>query len=81
MATNTKDYYSRPDGEYFTDEGVKQIPPADTWDNLSVNQLLEVQSYLYDKLWTFRSNPLMNARLQEGINRVQALISLRNSGA
>ena len=81
MATTTKDYYSRPDGEYFTDEGAKQIPPADTWENLSVNQLLEVQSYLYDKLWSFRSNALIAARLQEGLNTVQALISLRNSGA
>lgn len=80
MTTTTKDYYSRADGEYFADEGSKPIPAQDTWDNLSVNQLLDVQSQLYDKIWAFSSNQAIRSRLEVALQKLQALISLRNSG-
>ena len=78
--TTARDYYARPDGEYFVDEGTKPIPPAETWDNLSVNQLIDVQNQLYEKMFAFRQNPVIQARLSEGLQKVQALIALRNSG-
>lgn len=71
-------YFARPDGEYFADQGTKTIPAQDTWENMSVNQLLDVQSQLYDKIWAFSSNPAIRPRLEQALAKLQALISARN---
>jgi hypothetical protein len=70
-------YYDKPDGEVFADVPTKQIASADTWENLSVNQLLEVQSELQLRMWEFRAHPLIPKALQSSLLKLQALISLR----
>jgi hypothetical protein len=75
-----KIYHARPDGEYFTDESQKPTPPRDTWDSLSVNQLLDVQSQLYEKIWAFRTNQAIATQLNTSLQYVQVLISQRNAG-
>jgi hypothetical protein len=67
-----------PDGEYFVDVPRNSyIAPADTWDQLSVNQLIEVKNNLTDKFFSFQSNPAVAKPLAAAIQRVDALISLR----
>lgn len=75
MATRQDEYYSRPDGEQFTDVPTKVIPPADTWVTLSTNQLIEIQVELQSKAWDFRNNPAISAALTTSIQRLQALVS------
>jgi hypothetical protein len=70
-------YYDRPDGEVFADAPTKPIAQADTWENLSVNQLLEVQSELQLRMWEFRAHPSIPKALADSLQKLQALISLR----
>ena len=68
------DYFSRPDGEIFVDVAMKPIPPADTWETLSMNQLIEVQVTLQTRVWDFRANPAIATPLNASIQRLRALI-------
>ncbi len=70
-------YFDRPDGEVFVDVPKQVIPPAETWEGLSVNQLIEVKNELTSRLFQYQSNPAMVKPLQQGIARLDALISKR----
>ena len=72
---NNHDYYNTPDGEVFVDIPSKPIPMADTWDSLSTNELLDVQTVMQTRLWEFKGNPAMVKSIQTGINKLQQLIS------
>ena len=65
--------------ERFVDEAEKQIPPANTWDTLSANQLIDVKIQLEDKLWGFRNQPQISTVLKQSIDRIQRLIAERSS--
>lgn len=65
------------DSEYFVDQPIKPIPPADTWENMSVNQLLEVQSVLTSRAWDFRNNQPVLKGIQSGLSKLEALITAR----
>lgn len=68
------DYFSVPDGEYFVDTTSKLIASPDKWHELSVNQLLEVQTELQNKAWTFRQHPIISSSLQRSLSKLQTLI-------
>lgn len=75
MATTPEEYYKRPDGEVFADVPTKAIPPADTWESLSTNQLIEIQVGLQTRAWEFRSNPAISQALNASLMRLQGLVS------
>jgi hypothetical protein len=64
--------------ERFVDEAVKPIPPKDTWEELTVNELIDVKLLLEDKLWSFASNPVIAPVLKQGIKELTALIASRS---
>lgn len=70
-------YFDRPDGEIFTDTPLQPIPSADTWEGLSVNQLIEVKNTLTTRVFQYQRNPAMLKPLQAGIQRLDALIAQR----
>ena len=59
----------------WVDETTKPIPTADTWDNLSINQLLEVQIQLQERQFQFRNNEAIKKALTPAIARLEHLIS------
>ena len=65
--------------EYFVDVSENPIPPADTWDNLSTDQLIEVKNRLSDNLWKYSKVPAMARSLKVGIARLEHLIQQRLS--
>ena len=66
------------DTERFVDSwSEKPIPSKDTWDNLSVPQLLEVRTQLQDKLWTFQNNPQIATVLKQSVQYITQLIDQR----
>ena len=68
---------NKPDGEYFADVPTNPIAPADTWEELSANQLIEVKNQLTTRLFQYHNNPAMQKPLQAAVARVDALISKR----
>lgn len=60
--------------ERFVDEAVKPIPPMDTWDTMSINDLIDVKIQLEDKLFTFASNPAIAAPLKRSIAKLEKMI-------
>ena len=70
-------YFDRPDGEMFVDTPTQPVPPADTWEGLSVNQLIEIKNTLTTRAFQYQSNPTMLKPLHAGIQRVDALIAKR----
>lgn len=58
----------------WVDQAVKPIPTADTWENLSVNQLLETQSMLQDKAFAFKNNEAITRALKPALAQLEALI-------
>jgi hypothetical protein len=60
--------------ERFVDEAEEVIPPANTWSELSLQQLIETKTKLEDKLFTFSKTPPIAKALQSGISRLQTLI-------
>lgn len=70
-------YFERPDGEIFTDVPQQPIPSADTWEGLSVNQLIEVKNALTTRFYQYQNNPAMVKSLQAGISCLDALIAKR----
>ena len=69
----------RPDGEYFTDEAEKPIPPKNMWDEMTVAELIDVKAQLEEKMWAFGKNPVIVRTLQQGVSQLEALISSRSS--
>jgi len=61
--------------ERFVDEAEKPIPPMNTWDTLSINQLIDVKNQLEDKLWTFRAQPVIAGTLKRSIDSITKLIA------
>lgn len=73
--TPEQKYQGRPDGEYFVDTPTKTIPPANTWQTLSANQLIEIQVNLQTRAWENRNNPAIAMALNASLQRLQALVS------
>lgn len=67
------------ENERFVDEAEKPIPPKNTWDQLSVNEMIDVKNQLEDKLFTFGNNPAIAKVLRQGIEQITALISSSRS--
>lgn len=65
--------------ERFVDQDESPIPPASTWGELSVNQLIDVKLRLEDKAMSFRNTPQIKLVLQQAIQRITALIAERSS--
>ena len=72
---------ARPDGEYFADVPTQPIPPADTWETLSVNQLIEVKNALTNRFYAFQNQPTIAKTLTASIGRLDALIARRLAAA
>ena len=66
------------EGERFVDEAEKPIPPQNTWEELTTNQLIDVQLQLEDKLWSFSKNQVIAKTLQDGLTKLRALIASRS---
>jgi hypothetical protein len=67
------------EGESFVDEARQPIPPANTWDELTVNQLIELKGQLEEKRWAFAKNAVIAKALDEGLAKITLLISSRSS--
>jgi hypothetical protein len=67
------------EGEFFVDQQEKPIPPKNTWDDLTVIQLIDVKVQLQDKLYSFYNNPAIARVLKQSIAELEALISSRSS--
>lgn len=65
------------DGEYFVDVPRNPIPHADTWKDMSINQLIDLKTMLQSKLYEFASNKVIAQSLQQSVQRVELLISQR----
>lgn len=68
----------QPEGERFVDEAEHPLPPKNTWEELSTNELIDVKLQLETKLWTFSKNPVIASVLQQGIKEITALIASRS---
>jgi hypothetical protein len=69
----------RPDGEQFVDEAEKPIPPRDTWDELTTNQLIDLKLLMEEKLWTFGKNPTITRVLRPAVAQLEQMIASRSS--
>lgn len=63
------------ENERFADEAEKPIPPKNTWDELSLNELIDVKNQLEEKLWSFGGNPTIAKALRQGVEQITAMIS------
>ncbi len=61
--------------ERFVDEAETPIPPQDTWDQLTVNQLIDVKTQLENKLWHFQKVPQMATVLRRSIDLITKQIA------
>lgn len=61
----------------YVDETVVEIPVRDKWKDLSLDELFKVKSALYNRLVIARSNQAYAKPLQQGINELDSLISLK----
>jgi len=62
------------ESERFVDEAEKPIPPKNTWDQLSMNELIDVKLQLEQKLWAFGNNPAIAKALRQGIEQITGMI-------
>jgi hypothetical protein len=76
---NTMQLDKQPDGEYFVDASTDVILPRSTWNNLSLNQLLEVQVKLQSRAWDFRNNEPLLKQLKSSLAELEAIIARRLS--
>ena len=65
------------DGEYFVDVPTQPVAPADTWETLSVNQLIETKNTLTSRLYAFHNQPTIAKTLTVSIARLDQLIASR----
>lgn len=70
-------HFNQEDGEYFVDAPTQPIPPADTWETLSVNQLIETKNTLTSRFFAFQNQPNIAKTLTTAIGRLDALIAKR----
>lgn len=72
------DYNQLPDGEYFVDTAATTaVPHADTWETLSINQLIETKNTLTNQYFAFQNNPVVGKTLSTSIMRLDQLIARR----
>ena len=64
--------------ERFVDEAEKPMPPADTWDDLSTNDLIDVKLRLSNNLQFAKKHPQMMTVINQGIARITRIISQRD---
>ena len=71
---------NKPDGTILTSDGQSEqnIPPANTWDGLSTNQLIDLKLTLENRAWTFRNQPALKKVLDQSIQRLTNLIASRS---
>lgn len=72
---------TQQDGEYRTDVPTGRIPPADSWEKLSINQLIDAKNELTNKLFFYQQNAVLAKHLRSSIARLDALISARNASS
>lgn len=65
--------------EYFVDQATNPIPPADTWENLSTDQLIDVKNRLEEQRWRYAKVPAMAKVLGAAVVRISNLIQQRSS--
>lgn len=63
--------------ERFVDQVEKPIPPQGTWNDLSVNQLIDLKVQLQSKAWTFRTTPSILKVLNTSIDTLEKMISAK----
>ena len=68
--------YDSTENERFVDETEKPIPPKNTWDELSLNEMIDVKNQLEEKLFAFGKNPTIAKALRQGVDHITMLISL-----
>jgi hypothetical protein len=61
--------------EVFVDVQRNEIPNPQTWDDLSINQLIDVKLQLMDKLFIAKRMKSYQAPLQQALKRCEALIA------
>jgi hypothetical protein len=66
-------------GEYFTDVPTVNLAKRETWQDLSINELIEIKNYLEEKLFFYRQNPAMSKPLIEAIGHAGSLIAFKSS--
>lgn len=66
--------------ERFVDQAEKPIPSQDTWDQLTVGQLIDVKTQLEDKLWNFQRVPQIALVLRRSIDSITKLIDSNGNG-
>ena len=67
----------QPDGEYFVDVPTNPIPHANTWHDMSINQLIDLKTQLQSRFFDFGSNKAIAQSLQQSLQKVELLISQR----
>lgn len=65
--------------ERFVDQSEKSIPSQDTWDQLTVSQLIDVKAQLDEKLWQFQRVPQIAIVLRRSIATITKLIDSNGS--
>jgi hypothetical protein len=65
--------------ERFVDEAENPIPPKDTWEELTTNELIDVKLLLENKLWTFAKQPVIAPVLKQALKEITAMIASRSS--
>lgn len=65
------------DGEYFVDAPTLPVAPADTWETLSVNQLIDVKNTLTSRYYAFQNQPAIAKTLSASLGKLDALIARR----
>lgn len=63
------------EGERFADEAEKPIPPRNTWEDMSISEMIDVKNQLEEKLYAFGGNPAIAKVLRQGVDHITALIS------
>ncbi len=65
--------------ERFVDEYVNPIPPQNTWDTLSTNQLIDTKTALMNSAFGLRSNKVILTALNKAIDDITRMILQRTS--
>ena len=65
------------DTERFVDEAEKTIAPQNTWETLSVPQLIDVKIQLQERLLFFRNQPQISTALKQGIEKLDRIMAQR----
>ena len=65
--------------ERFVDQAENQIPAQDTWDQLTVSQLIDVKAQLDERLWQFQRTPQIALVLRRSIDTITKLIALNGA--